>query len=97
MPGFWSLRLCLAVFGLLFFAFQVVMALLGGVRSASDRDRRIEAAGSIVPGLAGLFIAAACFSPWRALLLVMAVASVVFLVFGRAGYELIVFRPRRRS
>lgn len=90
------LKIGLVAFGVLFFACHLVVA-LRGVRSTPSRDERVEAAGLIVPGVAGLLFAVAVLAPWPLLGLVSAVASIPVLVLGRAAYECIVFRRGGRS
>ena len=87
-----SLAAAFTNFGLVFFLFYLSLAILGFRRSAS-RDDRLEAAGAVIPGLAGLGIVGAVWAgpPWAFALIA---ASVPFMTVGRAVYELIVFRPR---
>jgi hypothetical protein len=62
------------------------------VRFFTDRNEKLEAAGKVVPGLAGLlFVAAALLWPSGWVVLCLAL-SVPVLTVGRAIYELIVFR-----
>ena len=80
-------------FGLLFFAFHAFWA-VSGLRYARSRDDRLEAAGAVVPGLAGLLLAAAAVTSPALLSLGFAILSLPVLVLGRAVYELVVFRSR---
>src|SRR5262245_32543554 len=87
-----SLAAAFTTFGLVYFLFSLSLAILGFRRSAS-RDDRLEAAGVVIPGLAGLGIVGAVWvgPPWA---LALIAASIPFMAVGRAVYELIVFRPR---
>ena len=80
--------------GVSFFGAHVFLAVMG-VRRATNRDDRLEAAGLLVPGLAGLLLAAAYLSPTAALSLTLVLAALPVMIVGRAIYELLVFRPRR--
>ncbi len=95
--GFFWFKLAWIAFGLLFFVFHLFLATIG-VRSARTADDRLEAAGAIMPGVAGLLIAATWAVAWTLppFVVIGLLASGIFvLVFGRATYEGIVFRPRR--
>ena len=88
------LKLSGLVFGLLFFLYHLGLA-TWGFRSALSRDQRLEAVGAIVPGLSGLLMVAAAWSPWPALGIGLAVVGVPILILGRAIYELIIFAHRQ--
>lgn len=77
--------LILACFGLVFFGVHLVWMVVN-VRAATNRDRRIEAVGIIVPGLAGLMMVVAAFVPdWLKIVLVPVILADI--VVGRAVYE----------
>ena len=93
----WS-RIAATSFGILFFVGHLIWAIYS-LRFQSTREERLEAAGIVVPGLAGLLIAASAWVPpgygW-AVLSILIVAAVLIIV-GRAIYELIVFGNRKRD
>lgn len=86
-----ALKIVGVVFGCLFFAGHLLSAIIG-FRVAKDRDARLEAIGAIVPGFAGVFLVVALLSPWWPVTIVSSLAGVSVIVFGRAFYELLVFR-----
>jgi hypothetical protein len=89
-----ALKIIGVVFGCFFFAAHLLSASTG-VRAGKDRDARLQAFGAIVPGFAGVLIVVALLSPWWPAKIISSLAVVPLIVFGRAFYELLVFRKRR--
>ncbi len=88
------IKVVATAFGLLFFAGYLLLAVVG-VRSAPTRDRRMEAIGAVIPGVAGLLLVVAFLAPWPLLSFSSAAVAVPVMLLGRAVYEdLIAFRPR---
>lgn len=79
--------------GVLFFAAHLIW-MLYSLRFARSRGGRIEYIGRIVPGMAGLLIAVAPWTPYRVLSIILPILSVLLLIAGRGAYEMIVFRRR---
>jgi hypothetical protein len=90
------IRFAAAFFGLFFFLYHLIIA-VSGIRTALSRDQRLESAGALVPGLSGLLMATAAWSPSRLLSLALVVVALPVLVLGRALYELAVFRPKKNG
>ena len=88
-----AVRVVAAVFGSLFFAAHLTCA-AHAMRFHPTREGKLEAAGAVVPGSAGLLVTAAAVvaPPWWAIACL--VPAVPLLVLGRAVYELVVFRDR---
>jgi TRAP-type C4-dicarboxylate transport system permease small subunit len=59
---------------------------------ADSRERRKEAVGAAVPGLAGLLWCTAIYAPALWLKFVLVLLAIPVLMVGRAIYELLVFR-----
>lgn len=89
---FWF-RFAAIIIGLVLFAFQLTLAILG-FRSAQSRDDRREATGAIIPGIAGLILIAGVLIPSRPACIVLMGLALPILVLGRAVYELVTFRKR---
>jgi hypothetical protein len=90
MPFPLWLKIVASALGLLVCLGHVVSAVVG-TRSARTPEQRTEAAGAIVPGVAGLLLVATVVSPSRPLSLLSACAALPTLVLGRAVYELVAF------
>lgn len=83
-------------FGVLFFVAHVAW-MLYSLPFASDRDKRREYFGIIVPGFAGLCIAGAAWLQSPLISVVLGLLGGLLLLFGRAVYELVVFRGNADS
>jgi hypothetical protein len=78
-------------FGVIYFLVHLAWAVYS-VRFFTARDDRLEAAGKVIPGFAGLLVAAAALllpSGWG---VACTVVAFPLMFVGRAVYELIVFR-----
>ena len=87
------IRAILICLGAIFFLAHFASAIYS-VRCFKNRNEKLEAAGKVVPGLAGLlFVAAGLLWPsgWAPVCLAL---SLPVLIVGRAIYELIVFPNR---
>ena len=92
MPGWF--KISATIVGLLFFSFHAILSLIR-LRAARSREDRIDGIGTLVPGLGGLlFGAAVAVKPALAAFGIAALGTLLF-IFGRAVFELIVFRQQR--
>lgn len=96
MP-FW-VQLGVTILGVLFFA-AYLAATLYNLKFKRTRDERLEAAGAVIPGISGLILASMVWFPpgfgWAVISVIILAAFLV--IGGRALYEGIVFRRRRRG
>jgi len=80
----------LIAFGGLFFIGHVAW-MFYSLPFARNRDDRLECIGNCVPGLAGLAIAGTALVSSPLVALILLLAGAVFMCFGRAVWELIVW------
>ena len=78
-------------FGVLFFISHVAW-MLYSFSFASDRAKRREYFGIIVPGFAGVCIAGAAWLQPPLFSVILGLLGGLLLLFGRAAYEILVFR-----
>ncbi len=86
-----AFKVIVVCFGAIFFLAHLAWAVYS-VRFFTARDDKLQAAGKVVPGFAGLLmVAAALLAPsgWSVLCVVLAIP---LMIIGRSVYELIVFR-----
>jgi len=86
-----AFKIFVVCFGAIFFVMHLAWTFYS-VRFYTARDDKLEAAGKVVPGFAGLLIVASALlapSSWSLLCVVLAIP---LMIVGRAVYELIVFR-----
>ena len=82
--------------GALFFVTYIAW-MLYSLPFASDRKKRREYFGIIVPGCAGVCIAGAAWLQSPLISVVLGLLGGALLLFGRAVYELVVFRESADS
>lgn len=85
------LRYVVVAFGILFFVAHLASVVLS-LRYAQSRDDRLEFIGKVIPGLAGLIVAVMVFVTSTLVGITLALIALTTMIFGRAVYELIVFR-----
>ena len=83
-----------SVFGVLFFAFHLLLTVTYFYRAGS-REYRGEAIGQLIPGTAGLCLVAAVLIPSRLFSGLLCLLGLPILILGQAIYEHFVFRNRR--
>lgn len=86
-----AFKVIVVCFGALFFLAHLAWAVYS-VRFFKARDDKLEAAGKVVPGFAGLLMVAAALLAPSGWSMVCAVLAIPLMIIGRAAYELIVFR-----
>ncbi|MDA0588697.1 MAG: hypothetical protein O2820_13050 [Planctomycetota bacterium] len=89
-------RYIVIAFGTLFFLGHVGWMLFS-LTHAVDRSTRLEYAGKVVPGFAGLCVVGATITTSPLLAIALYVAALPVMIVGRAVYEQVVFSRNRRS
>jgi hypothetical protein len=91
-----AFKVIIVCFGATFFLAHLAWALYA-VRFYTARDDKLEAAGKVVPGFAGLLMVAAALLAPSGWSVVCGILAIPLMVVGRAVYELIVFRKSGRD
>jgi hypothetical protein len=85
------IRYVQTAFGILFFSGHVLW-MVCSLRFARSPADRLEYVGILVPGSAGIMIAAIPWVTYPPLGIALCFAGLLVMVLGRALYELVVFR-----
>ena len=82
-----------SILGVMFFTGHVLWVRYA-LRCALTPEQRREFFGKVIPGLAGLLVAAAPWVSFKPFAAALCLAGMIIIILGRGVYEMFVFRNR---